>query len=92
MSALQAARMSGNAPAITTTVSVAIPPSALDKPKESKDYPIVLKNYVDKVIAYGAANPTKRSLIQKKLANLVTRAKEDNSIWTTDWDRMPLPK
>ncbi|KAJ1557774.1 hypothetical protein HK096_005444, partial [Nowakowskiella sp. JEL0078] len=55
----------------------------------SSNFPLDLKNYVQKV--FQSVPPGKKKEIEEHLKNLIARIDEKNARWSTDWKNMPLP-
>ncbi|KAJ3323284.1 hypothetical protein HDV06_002052 [Boothiomyces sp. JEL0866] len=66
-------------------------PAVLDQNNQqgSQGWPDSLKNYLSRAI--NSSTPATKTMIEIKLKKVIGVAMDTNSVWTTDWERMPLP-
>ncbi|KAJ3313329.1 hypothetical protein HDV04_002134 [Boothiomyces sp. JEL0838] len=55
----------------------------------SQGWPDSLKSYLSRAI--NSSTPATKGMIDLKLKKVIGVAMDTNAVWTTDWDRMPLP-
>ncbi|KAI8896682.1 SAC3/GANP/Nin1/mts3/eIF-3 p25 family-domain-containing protein [Globomyces pollinis-pini] len=76
-----------------TTVAPSYAPTPPPKPNEStggSGFPASMKLYVKRVFDTAPTGPQKE-LMEQKLKALIAVAKANNSLWSTDWTKMPIP-
>ena len=54
------------------------------------EWPASLKEYVKRVNE--SCPPMKKALVEDMLRNLIKDVQSKGAIWSTDWDKMPIPK
>eukprot|EP00842_Homolaphlyctis_polyrhiza_P000522 jgi/Hompol1/1470/HPOL_000346-RA len=74
-----------------STAAVAKQPSAQSNagPPEQTQWPEALTNYCRRVL--GDGDGEKNAGLQARLKQLIVHARKIKALWTTDWDKMPVP-
>ncbi|KAJ3372370.1 hypothetical protein HDU91_003610 [Kappamyces sp. JEL0680] len=91
MSALQAARAAGKAASVSTTepIQKSNPNSPKIPTTATQSWPSSLRDYVARVFVN--VDASKKPLVEGKLKEVIARASSANALWTTPWEKMPLP-
>ena len=53
------------------------------------EWPAALKDYVKRVNE--SCPPIKKTIVEDLMRNLIKEVQSKNAIWSTDWDKMPMP-
>eukprot|EP00879_Flechtneria_rotunda_P000971 GHRR01001104.1.p1 GENE.GHRR01001104.1~~GHRR01001104.1.p1 ORF type:complete len:841 (+),score=348.67 GHRR01001104.1:396-2918(+) len=89
---LQLQASTGSARPQYVAVNSAPPAGTTAAARGAGDLPLSLQQYVQRALALVVRHDAARSELREVLRDMIAKHKKEGTMWSTDWDTMPLPK